>query len=153
MQPSNFDELTKALATSTSRRQALRTILGASIGGLLGLGGISTAFGRHHRRTTDCNRPGGQKGNSNCANGTCCGSDESCFGFGGCCQTTQLCNAGSTCCDPLSTCFPAGGGAGSFCCPTFLLCGNGSLCCGFGNPCCGGTTCCNAGHCNNGVCS
>jgi len=49
MQPSNFDELTKALATSTSRRHALRLIVTASIGSLFGLGGISTAFGRHHR--------------------------------------------------------------------------------------------------------
>src|SRR5438067_8932055 len=66
MQPSNFDELTKALATSTSRRQALRTILGASIGGLLGIGGISTAFGRQRHRTR-ITAPSGPKGNSNCA--------------------------------------------------------------------------------------
>ncbi len=53
MQPSNFDfdELTKALASSTSRRQALKTIVTASVGALLGLGGVSTAFAGHRRRS------------------------------------------------------------------------------------------------------
>ena len=68
MNPSNFDDLTKALASSTSRRQALRTILAASVGGLLGIGGISTAFGRHHRRSAKPTKPSGPPpGNSNCA--------------------------------------------------------------------------------------
>ena len=42
MEPNTFDELTKALATATSRRQALKTIAAATIGGVLGLGGIGT---------------------------------------------------------------------------------------------------------------
>ena len=45
MQPSNFDELTKALASSTSRRHALRTIVAASVGSFFGLGGIRSVFG------------------------------------------------------------------------------------------------------------
>src|SRR5438309_4384847 len=65
MQPSNFDELTKALATSTSRRHALRLIATASIGSLFGLGGITTAFARHRARITAPS--GGSKSNSNCA--------------------------------------------------------------------------------------
>src|SRR4029077_1613399 len=40
-----FDELTKELAKSTSRRHALRTILTASIGGVVGLGAIRSVFG------------------------------------------------------------------------------------------------------------
>jgi hypothetical protein len=44
MQAKNFDELTKALANSTSRRHALRTIVTASVGGLFGLGGIRSVF-------------------------------------------------------------------------------------------------------------
>src|SRR5438874_12579121 len=68
MQPSNFDELTKALATSTSQRHALRLIVTASIGGLLGIGGISTAFGRHRHRTKSTTfSSGGTKSNKDCA--------------------------------------------------------------------------------------
>jgi hypothetical protein len=44
MEPSKFDELTKTLATSTSRRQALKTIAATTLGGLLALAGIGTAF-------------------------------------------------------------------------------------------------------------
>src|SRR5216110_2984728 len=66
MNPSNFDDLTKALANSTSRRHALRTIVTTSIGSLLGLTSIGTAFARHqHRAKTS--KPSGPKGNSNCA--------------------------------------------------------------------------------------
>src|SRR6266513_1972527 len=67
MQPSNFDELTKALATSTSRRHALRLIATASIGSLFGLGGITTAFGRHKHRAKIAAPSGGSKSNKNCA--------------------------------------------------------------------------------------
>lgn len=43
MEPSKFDELTKALATSTSRRQALKAIAATALGGL-------TWSGRHRHR-------------------------------------------------------------------------------------------------------
>ena len=42
-----FDELTKELAKSTSRRHALKTILTASVGGVVGLGAIRSAFGNN----------------------------------------------------------------------------------------------------------
>jgi hypothetical protein len=45
MNPKNFDELTKELAKSTSRRHALKTIVTASIGGVVGLGAIRSVFG------------------------------------------------------------------------------------------------------------
>jgi len=64
MQSSNFDELTKALAASTSRRHALRLIATASIGGLFGLGGLTTAFGRHRVKSTTSPSRGPNK---NCA--------------------------------------------------------------------------------------
>ena len=44
MEPSRFDELTKALATATSRRQALKTIAATTLGGILGLAGVGSAF-------------------------------------------------------------------------------------------------------------
>src|SRR5260370_39973170 len=43
MDPSKFDVFTKVLATATSRRQALKAI-GATVGGILGIGGGSTAL-------------------------------------------------------------------------------------------------------------
>jgi len=45
MNPTKFDELTKELAKSTSRRRALKTILTASVGGVVGLGAIRTVLG------------------------------------------------------------------------------------------------------------
>ena len=44
MDPIRFDDLTRALATATSRRQALKTITATALGGLLGLGGIGTGL-------------------------------------------------------------------------------------------------------------
>ena len=60
MNPTNFDELTKELAKSTSRRHALKTILTASIGGVVGLGAIRSVFGNKIK----C---GGGPSNSDCA--------------------------------------------------------------------------------------
>ena len=47
MEPTTFDNLTKALATSTSRRAALKALAATTLGGLLGLGGLGTAFGKN----------------------------------------------------------------------------------------------------------
>ena len=44
MESNKFDELTKTLATSTSRRQALKTLAATALGGLLGASSIGTAF-------------------------------------------------------------------------------------------------------------
>src|SRR5438105_14015127 len=54
MQPTNFDELTKALASSTSRRHALRTIIAASVGSFFGLGGIRSVFGSNRNCAQWC---------------------------------------------------------------------------------------------------
>jgi hypothetical protein len=61
MESSQFDKLTKALATSTSRRQALKAIAATTIGGILGLSGVGNVFaksctpnGRHCNRKTVC---------------------------------------------------------------------------------------------------
>lgn len=44
MKPRNFDELTKALATNPSRRQALKTIVAMGVGSLFGLGSVGSAL-------------------------------------------------------------------------------------------------------------
>jgi hypothetical protein len=47
MDSTRFDDLTKALATATSRRQALKALAAATVGGMLGLGGIGTTFAKN----------------------------------------------------------------------------------------------------------
>lgn len=72
MDPRNFDELTKTLATNTSRRQALKTIVASLAGGALGLSGIDAALAKLRCRSY------GQSCSSNsdccsnfCNNGQC----------------------------------------------------------------------------------
>jgi hypothetical protein len=102
MESPKFDELTKALATSTSRRQALKTIAATTLAGLLGLSGIGTAFGapKCHRNGLGCDT------NSNCcshycANGTCtCPPTPACNSY--CpCPSGQTCTNGQ-CVSPLN---------------------------------------------------
>jgi hypothetical protein len=162
MNPSNFDELTKALASSTSRRQALRTILAASVGGLLGIGGISTAFGRHHRRRAKPAKPspGGSPGNSNCAKfcaavygpntpaANQCTSDAAHNKSGNLCSqcggnsSRVCCNKNGNFCD---------GTAGAFCCQQGQTC-CGMTCCTSVQTCLNNTTCCATGDvCGSGA--
>jgi hypothetical protein len=60
MDATRCDDFTKGLATSTSRRAALKTIAATTIGGKLGLAGIGTAFA------------GDKCGNQDCPPGTIC---------------------------------------------------------------------------------
>jgi hypothetical protein len=77
MEPSKFDDLTKALATSTSRRAAFKTIAATTLAGLLGLAGIGTA-------PPNCRAPGSKCGNNDqccshvCCDGVCCGPSLHC---------------------------------------------------------------------------
>jgi hypothetical protein len=119
MDPTTFDDLTKALATSTSRRQALKTIAAATIGGILGLGGIGTALGapKCHRQGTGCDTTsqcckGLSCQNGKCApctanGGTCSGNTDCCSGNcsnGFCCASGQVGVSNGTCATPCTTC-------------------------------------------------
>src|SRR5215472_10739019 len=87
MDPTKFDELTKALATSTSRRQALKTIAATTIGSILGLASIGTAFAKCHNAGHNCEE------NSTCCSKLCCiaaGQRE-----GVCCASGQVCQNGT----------------------------------------------------------
>lgn len=120
MNPSKFDELTKELAKSTSRRHALKTILTASIGGVVGLGAIRSVFGNKIK----C---GGGPSNSDCAHWCAavfgpntpaagqCTSDAS-HNTGACCQCGPV-DPASICCVRDSNGFCVGGTvvAGCFC--------------------------------------
>jgi hypothetical protein len=148
MQPSNFDELTKALATSTSRRHALRLIATASIGGLFGLGGIRMAFGKNspcHRNGTACSA--NQKCCSNyCVKGKCtCPPVPTC-------NSVCPCPSGQTCVN--GTCCPTANVCGSSCgCPTGQVCLNDQCapCITAGNSCNASIECC-SNNCCLGLC-
>ena len=143
MEPSRFDELTKALATSTSRRQALKTIAATTLGGLLGLGGIGTAFAKPkcHRAGTGCDT------NSQCCSGLYCANGEKSTP----CPALPACNSGSPC--PQGQTCQNGQCVADPC--KNVLCGVNEMCVG-GNcvpkdPCAGVT--CGAGEvCSNGTC-
>src|SRR5690348_5775967 len=85
MESSRFDDLTKALATSTSRRQALKTIAATTLGGILGLVGIETVFA-----SPTCKPNGHGCGtNKQCCSGFCDKTTNTCGCPSG---TVQLCN-------------------------------------------------------------
>lgn len=66
MASSHFDNLTRSLAASTSRRQTLKAIFVGALGGALGLSGLSTALAR-----ADCS----SKGSICHSNSECCSQD------------------------------------------------------------------------------
>ena len=101
----SLDDLARDLATSTSRRQALR-VLAAAAGGLLSLGGAVPAVAERR-----CRRVGEKcKQSTDCCVGTCCG--------GVCCADGQICQQGR-CVDPPP---PLGGPNREIC-----VCNDGSI--------------------------
>src|SRR5690348_8911201 len=109
MEPSRFDDLSKALATAASRRQALKTIAATTLGGILGLSGIGNVFakpctpiGKHcNSKTVCCSGASCNPTTRKCA----CPSGTTLLN-GACCPNANVC--GSTClaapCDACSTC-------------------------------------------------
>ena len=174
MQSSNFDELTKALAASTSRRHALRLIATASVGALLGLGGVSTAFAGHRRRSRTRTSPSRTpKPNKDCAKWCAqvfgpntpaagqCTSDAA--HNKGLCKQCGSTAPSSICCNRNGSGFCDGTVAGATCCPSGQHCDNGDCvadclpnCTGktCGDDGCGGScgTCSSGQTCINGSC-
>jgi hypothetical protein len=150
MNPSNFDELTKALASSSSRRHALRLIVTTAVGGLLGLTSVSTAFGKHQRRTKIA-KPTRSNRNDNCAK--FCAAV-----FGPNTPAANTCTSDAAHNKNDSLCGQCNGDASKICCTTN---GNycdgtvaGATCCTGGAKCCGGTCvqaeCCSDSDCRAG---
>jgi hypothetical protein len=108
MDYNRFDDLTRTLATTTSRRGFLKTLAGGAAGGMLALLGIGEAAAK------DCTKTGKKcKDNKECcsglcSNGTCvsclppggtpgCDPEEpECFDSRFCCSNAMVCDA-STC--------------------------------------------------------
>src|SRR6266850_7672979 len=132
MQPTQFDELTKALAASTSRRHALRLIVTASISGLFGLGGISTALGRHNRPRRISPASPSRGPNKNCAkwcaqvfgpNTSAAGQCTSDAAHNkGLCKQCGSTAPSSICCNRNGSGYCDGTVAGAICCPSGQHC-------------------------------
>src|SRR5438270_13851186 len=146
MQPSNFDELTKALASSTSRRHALRTIVTASVGSFFGLGGIGSVFGANRNCAQWCKQVFGP----NTPAASKCASDAA--QHKGLCYQCPTATPSSICCVRNNRGY-CSSYTGANCCATTQICQNGQ--CGpymtEGNNCSASTDCC-SGNCCNGVC-
>lgn len=165
-----FDDVSRIVAGSSSRMQAVK-LVGGALGGaalaLLGVGcspqGLETVLPSQHPMARDPRCPKVRKCGTNCCTptqfccsvngkrtccaGPCCGS--SCCGSGQTCCGSQCCPQGQVCCGG-GTCCPAGTCCGSKCCPTGQHCCTGSgYCCNSGQTCCPGanrTGCCPAGQ-------
>src|SRR5436305_3286169 len=132
MQPSRFDDLTKALATATSRRQALRRI-----GGILGgtaLAGLfpglalasNSACAKFCNAVFGANTPAASQCTSDAAHGK------------GLCHTCGSAAPSSICCTRNSSGFCSSYSGAQCPCPSGQTCQNGSCvatCEGLQQPC------------------
>jgi hypothetical protein len=158
MDPAKFDELTKELAKSTSRRHALRTILTASVGGVVGLGAIRSVFSSNALCARWCHAVFGEtraagKCTSDAAHGTglcvtcgtvappdiCCARDSNGFCLGGTvvagctcdssqCQTCDATTGTCVGCPPGQTCQNGQCGCVGGVCGTFQQCDTNCFC-------------------------
>ena len=92
MHPSRFDEFTKALATPTSRRQALKTFTATALAGMLSLSGLDKVFAHCTPNGHHC------KSNIACCSSLCDPTTSTCV-----CPPSPACNKACPC-PPGSTC-------------------------------------------------
>ena len=154
MEPSQFDEFTKAMATPTSRRKALKRLAVGTIGSLLTFAGLRSALAADKKcppGLTDC---GGKCVNTRTDPNNCgvCGTKcKSGLCVNGLCCPPGAVKCGNSCCS--FTCCP-----GNVCTNTNTDVNNCGACgnvCSPGQVCKGGkcvtvSTCSPAGNCNIG---
>jgi hypothetical protein len=132
MDDDRFDNLTKRLATGTSRRTALKALAAGAIGAF-----VSATRGNDAAAKRSCTS------NADCSKDPVAG--QICLG-GECCSKARRCNGDTVCCDQGQYCTEQG------CCPRNDVChdaGN-NYCCG---PChsCEGGVCQPCGRCEDCV--
>jgi len=151
MDGQRFDDLTRALGATRSRRQVLRALAGAAAAALTG------AAHRRPAAAADCGRDGEPcgccRGGLTCTNGTCCPDERACNGA--CCPSGHRCEGGA--------CVRSGGGGGSpGGCPAGQancagpgcvdLSADPANCGACGNACPPSTNPCQVAVCANGIC-
>ena len=148
-----IDDISRAIASPVSRRQAFKMVSGAVAGAVLaslGLGRAARALGAPATTNPPCPdhevRCGGRcypPGYTCCGKAVCDGFHKCCTDH--CCARNQTC-CGAGCCSPGSTCC-----GNKTCCPVGSACCNGR-CCAPRAICCGGA-CCPKGYlCCGGKC-
>jgi hypothetical protein len=158
VEPQQFDDLTRRLSGSITRRGALKTALVTAIGGIFGLSRTQNAGASSSRCPSGTNLCNGQcvpnnPGTISC-NGVCCQKAGQVCAGGSCCPVPLAC--GSVCCPPNQACFgntcicpsgtsPCGSVPNVVCCPT------GQACVGAGNSCPDGSVACNGCCCATSV--
>jgi len=98
MASGHFDELTRNLATSTSRRQAFKAIFVGALGGALGLGSLGPALAMSCKSVNaKCTH------NNECCSQDCYSSPHQIFGEGNCwcSKSGYSCNSNNDCCSGL----------------------------------------------------
>lgn len=157
MPATRFDELTKTLAGSTTRRQALRAVTLAAVGGLVGVRVTGTAYAANSACAKFCasvfgdNTPADEQCAADAAHGR-----GLCYSCGPASPGGGVTPA-AICCTRTSSGYCASYTTAA-CCPSGQTCQNGTCItpcasdggtCDPNTPCCAGLICCN-GTCLNG---
>jgi len=163
MDSTRFDEFTKALATRTSRRQALKTLAATTVGGIFGLSWVGHAdarlcrdLGQNCSSNAECCSSYCPNTTYQCAcapgltgcNGTCTNTNtdsNNCGKCGNVCTSGQICVNGT--CTNTNTDSNNCGKCGNVC-TSGQICVNGTCQCPSGTTLCGGT--CKSSTCGHG---
>jgi hypothetical protein len=164
MDPRRFDNLTRSLARSHSRRTILRGVAGVALGGLFTqLRGEAASAAPTPTKPTNCLPDGKKSKNSGrcCSlttnNKICCGVAHGSCALSGCCGA-GVCHLGACVdCLPEGTVLDSLAEAISCCSLEAEQQGNGPiLCCGVEDGTCAASGCCNSGSatpfCYSGLC-
>ena len=162
----SFDELARGLANgSISRRKAIKFIAATTLGGILGLSGIGTAFAKNKTCAQWCaavfgaNTPAAGRCTSDAAHGTglCSSCTTATLPSSVCCTRNSSGNcisySGASCPCDSSQCLTCDSSTGTCVgtCTSGQTCQAGTCCTSNGGTCTGGTQCC-SGNCDSGFC-
>lgn len=173
MEGNRFDDLVRGLASGTSRRRALKTLVTGIGGAAIALTGLDKASARRVCRVNNqvCRKPGDccgffcgppdfhhrqrcgvcPNGGSQCGTGECCTEGQQCID-GHCCdnpcgpENDRFCCGDQSCVSNFSQQTPT-----YTCCAPELACNDNTVCCAGTDSCILGACCAAANVCSNGT--